>query len=79
VYERILEFEGTRILFISYEDLCGRSEESIRRLWTRINLDAKLPIELKAPPSVDISASTALIQEAEEIFVELKQRSLLHD
>lgn len=79
VYERVLEFEGTRILFISYEDLCGRSEESIRSLWTRISLDVNTPrIELKAPASVEISASTTLSQKAEEIFIELQQRSLLN-
>lgn len=79
VYERVLEFDGTRTLLISYEDLCSRPEASIRCLSERIDLGSHVSrIELAAPPSVNVPASRVLMKKADGILVELQRRSLLN-
>ena len=80
VYERVLKFGGERVLIISYEDLCFRPEDSIRRLWSHIRLATDWPeVQLKYPPRVDVTASASLTRKAMEIFRELNQRSMLND
>jgi hypothetical protein len=80
VYERVLKFGGERVLIISYEDLCFRPEDSLRRLWSHIRLAADWPgIQLSYPPRVDVTASASLTRKATEIFRELNQRSMLND
>jgi hypothetical protein len=79
VYERVMELDGGRIFFICFEDLCNRPADSIDELWSRISLVANRPaIALREPPVVDVVPEEGLRRKAIDIFLALKERTILN-